>query len=143
MKGVNYKKILFALVLLTLFCLRAPAPFCDYLVIPVAPPLNPYIPLIRAVGKVETNNDTLAFNKEEQATGYFQIRPIRLKEYNRLTGSSYSLNDMFNYKISEEIFLYFADQIGPYDFEQIARKWNGSGKMTTTYWNRIKVILTK
>jgi hypothetical protein len=143
MNRVNYRKILIVLILLTVFWLRATAPFCDYLIIPVAPPLNPYIPLMQAVGMVETNNDTLAYNQEEQATGYFQIRPIRLKEYNRLTGNSYTLNEMYNYKISEEIFLYFADQIGPYDFEQIARKWNGSGRMTTAYWKRIKAILPR
>ena len=34
-----------------------------------------------------------------------------------------------------------ADQIGPYDFEQIARKWNGSGQLTINYWNRIKEYL--
>jgi len=90
---------------------------------------------------VETKYDTLAYNTEEEATGYFQIRPVRLKEYNRLTGSSYTIKDMFNYKKSEKVFLYFADRIGPYDFEQIARSWNGSGSMTTSYWNRIRALL--
>lgn len=90
---------------------------------------------------VETKNDTLAYNPEEEATGYFQIRPVRLKEYKRLTGSSYTIKDMFNYKKSEEVFLYFADRIGPYNFEQIARSWNGSGSMTTSYWHRIRALL--
>ena len=77
----------------------------------------------------------------EKAAGYFQIRPIRLADYNRRTGSKYKMKDMFSYEISEKIFLYFADQIGPYDFERIAKNWNGSGRMTINYWKRIKQYL--
>ncbi len=51
------------------------------------------------------------------------------------------MEDMFDYEISEKIFLYFADMIGPYDFEKIAKRWNGSGSMTINYWNRIKIYL--
>jgi hypothetical protein len=51
------------------------------------------------------------------------------------------MKDLYNYNISEKIFLYFADQIGPYDFEKIAKKWNGSGHMTITYWKKIKQYL--
>jgi hypothetical protein len=86
-------------------------------------------------------NDTLAYNPLEEATGIFQIRPIRLQDYNNRTGSKYKMSDLFDYEVSEKIFLYFADQIGPYDMEQIARRWNGSGHMTTFYWNRIKEFL--
>ena len=86
-------------------------------------------------------NDTMAYNPLEQAAGIFQIRPIRLTEYNKRTGRNYKMKDLYDYDISEKIFLYFADLIGPYDFEQIARKWNGSGHMTTYYWNRIKQYL--
>jgi hypothetical protein len=32
---------------------------------------------------VETKGDTLAYNPYEEATGIFQIRPIRLKDYNK------------------------------------------------------------
>ena len=83
----------------------------------------------------------MAYNPLEEATGIFQIRPIRLKDYNIRTGSNYQMKDLYDYKISEQIFLYFADQVGPYDLEQIARRWNGSGHMTTYYWNRIKEYL--
>ena len=85
--------------------------------------------------------DTTAYNEREMATGYFQIRPIRLKDYNIRTGNKYTMNDMFDYKISEKVFLYFATQIGPYDFEKIARNWNGSGAKTFEYWERIKEYL--
>jgi hypothetical protein len=51
------------------------------------------------------------------------------------------MNDLFNYKISEKIFLYYAAEIGPYDFERIARAWNGSGESTNLYWEQVKKLL--
>jgi hypothetical protein len=90
---------------------------------------------------VETIGDTLAFNPLEEAVGVFQIRPIRLIDYNKRTGNKYSRTDLFNYETSEKIFIYFADQIGPYNLEMIAKRWNGSGKQTVNYWNRIKRYL--
>jgi hypothetical protein len=104
-------------------------------------PIEPYKQIAFAVGMVETKGDTLAYNPIEKAAGIFQIRPIRLIDYNKRTGSSYSRNDLFNYEISEKIFLYFADQVGPYNLEHIARRWNGSGHLTTNYWSRIKQFL--
>jgi hypothetical protein len=90
---------------------------------------------------VETKCDTLAYNPLEGAAGVFQIRPIRLIDYNKRTGNSYSREDLFSYETSEKIFLYFADQIGPYNLELIAKKWNGSGHLTINYWSRIKQYL--
>jgi hypothetical protein len=90
---------------------------------------------------VETQYDTLAYNPLEEAAGYFQIRPIRLMDYNNRTGNDYSLLDLFDYKISEKIFLYYATEIGPYDFERIAKTWNGSGNSTILYWEQVKKFL--
>jgi hypothetical protein len=104
-------------------------------------PVEPYKQLALAIGLVETKCDTLAYNPVEKAVGIFQIRPIRLIDYNNRTGSRYSRKDLFNYDISEKIFLYYANQIGPYNLELIAKKWNGSGHLTTNYWHRIKKYL--
>ena len=90
---------------------------------------------------VEGMGDTAVYNELEMAAGYFQIRPIRVQDYNIRTGNKYTLNDMFDYEIAEKIFLYFATQIGPYDFEKIAKNWNGSGAKTIEYWQRIKEFL--
>jgi hypothetical protein len=90
---------------------------------------------------IETKGDDMAYNPLEAAAGIFQIRPIRLIDYNKRTGSNYTRKDLFTYEISEKIFLYYADQVGPYNLEQIARKWNGSGHLTTNYWDRIKRYL--
>jgi hypothetical protein len=90
---------------------------------------------------VEGMGDTTAYNPQEKAIGYFQIRPIRLVDYNRRTGNHYAMKDMFNYEISEKVFLYYASQTGPYNFEKIAKNWNGSGAKTALYWKRIKKYL--
>jgi hypothetical protein len=137
----NLRKIVFFILLVLLFSFRVSAPSRESLIILYSLRVEPYKQLIHAIGMIETRCDTLAYNPIEEAAGYFQIRPIRLEDYNKRTGSNYTMKDLFNYEISEKIFLYYANQIGPYDFELIARKWNGSGHMTTHYWNRIKKYL--
>jgi hypothetical protein len=134
----NFKKIVFPALVLFSITFRLAAPDRESLSIISSSPIEPYKKLIYAIGMVETKFDTLAYNPVEQAVGYFQIRPIRLKDYNKRTGSKYKMKDMFNYEISEKIFLYYAEQIGPYDFEKISRNWNGSGPRTIQYWKKIK-----
>jgi hypothetical protein len=137
----SLKKVFFIGLMFLSVTFRASSPAVNAFFIFDTPPVEPYKQLIFAIGFVETMNNNLAYNPLEQATGIFQIRPIRLQDYNRRTGNNYKMKDLFDYKISERIFLYFADQIGPYDIEQIARKWNGSGHMTTYYWDRIREYL--
>ncbi len=112
----------------------------DVIYIAKLEPIRPYKQLIYAVGKVECDLDTLAYNRLEKATGYFQIRPIRLNDYNKRTGKKYKIKDLYDYNISEEIFLYYANSIG-YDYEKIAKSWNGSGPKTIIYWKKIKQYL--
>jgi hypothetical protein len=139
-----YKKLrkleIICFILLT-FSAKVSAPCWRSLTICEFPPVEPYKKLEFAIGMVETKGDTLAYNPLEEAIGIFQIRPIRLNDYNQRTGSKISRRDLFNYDISEKIFLYYAEQAGPYKFEQIAKSWNGSGHMTTFYWDRIKHFL--
>ena len=117
------------------------APASDSFIVVRTSPLEPFKSLISAIGMVETQYDTLAYNPLEEAVGYFQIRPIRLEDYNDRTGSTYTMNDLFNYKISEKIFLYYAAELGPYNFERIAKTWNGSGQSTIQYWDQVKRFL--
>ena len=138
----NIKKtggIILALILLSVSPVSAPS--LKLITIAASVPAEPYKRLIHAIGMVETKGDTLSFNPVENAVGYFQIRPIKLKDYNAQTRSRYKMNDLFSYEVSEKIFLYFAEQIGPNDLEQIAKKWNGSGRMTINYWNRVKRLI--
>ncbi len=134
---VNKKKIVTITFLLS-FALRVFAPDRESVIIIKTTPVDPFRTLIHAIGKVETSYDTLAYNPFEEAVGYFQIRPIRLQDYNERTGNTYSKSDLYNYYISEKIFLYYASQLGPYNFEQIARNWNGSGAKTIQYWKQVK-----
>jgi hypothetical protein len=140
MNMVKIKKT-FTVTILLLLTLKALAPDRKSLIVVDSEPVNPYKKLIYAIGMVETKGDTLAYNPVEHAVGYFQIRPVRLKDFNMRTGSKYTMKDLFNYKISEKIFLYYASQIGPNDFEKIARRWNGSGSRTFFYWKQVKKLL--
>jgi hypothetical protein len=137
------KTIYIFLLLFAQFAFSPPvsAPVPENIVIINPSPVNPYSRLIYAIGMAENKCDTMAYNAVEMATGFFQIRPIRLEDYNNRTGSRYTLNDMFNYVIAEKVFLYYADKIGPYNYEKIARNWNGSGKKTLYYWNKVKKYL--
>jgi len=139
MKSILKKIILFAFMLLITFKVFAPA--SESLILVRTSPAEPFLNLIHAIGMVETQYDTLAFNPLEEAVGYFQIRPIRLMDYNARTGSTYTMNDLFNYKISEKIFIYYATELGPYNFERIAKTWNGSGNSTIQYWEQVKRFL--
>ena len=135
------RKIFIVVFLLVSFSCRVSAPDRKSFNILDSDPVQPYKKLIKATGMVESKGDTLAYNPIEMAAGFFQIRPIRLLDYNKRTGSKYTMKDMFSYEISEKIFLYYASKIGPYNFEQIARSWNGSGHHTNSYWKQIKQLL--
>ena len=93
------KKILF-FTLLLLFGSPSFAPNKESVIIFYSSPIEPYNKLIYAIGMVEGKCDTLAYNASEKASGYFQIRPIRLEDFNKRTGSNYTMTDLFNYEIS-------------------------------------------
>ena len=139
MKAKSMKSIL--AVLFLFLTTRVLAPSITIGCIMVSEPVNPYDNLIRAVVQVESLGDTLAFNVKEEAIGAFQIRPIRILDYNQRTGSNYKLQNCVNYEISKRIFLYYAHRTGLHDYEKIARNWNGSGKTTLDYWEKIKKYL--
>lgn len=128
--------IIFLLVTELLF-----APMLYVLDIEEVQPICSYDALIRAVVAVESGGDASAYNQKENAVGAFQIRQIRVDHYNQLTGKNYSLADMFDYEISKEIFIYFAQREPT--FEAIARRWNGSGTATDIYWEQVKAQLNK
>lgn len=119
---------------------RAIAPDVKILVIPETEPVNIYERLMMAVLLVESGGDTLAFNAFEEAYGPFQIRPIRLKDYNIRTGKNYVMQDCYKVDVSREVFLYYARHLGP-DYERIAKRWNGSGEKTIEYWAKVKANL--
>lgn len=130
------------MMLLLLCTARAIAPNVNVLPVMESQPVDIYERLMQAILLVESAGDTMAYNPIEQAYGPFQIRPIRLTDYNMRTGKRYIMKDCYTLKVSREVFLYYAIQIGS-DYETIARKWNGSGVMTIEYWSKVKNALNQ
>lgn len=144
--GINYipryMRIIMAMMFLLLCSARAIAPNVQVLPIVEAQPVDIYERLMQAILMVESAGDTMAFNPVEQAYGPFQIRPIRLTDYNMRTGKKYLMRDCYTLRVSREVFRYYAVRLGS-DYEIIARKWNGSGVLTNDYWKKVQGILSK
>ena len=136
-RNVKIFLILFLLLLTT----RAPAPGLKVTFILASEPVHLFERLIKAIVQVESLGDPLAYNLLEEATGAFQIRPIRLRDYNQRTGNNYKIEDCYDYEFSKGIFLYYAILTEFPDYETITRNWNGSGKATLVYWRKVKYHL--
>jgi hypothetical protein len=106
-------------------------------------PLTPYDKLIYAICWVESRSGKFVYNGAEQAVGWFQIRQVRVDDYNDKRGTDYKLDDFFDYELSKEMFLFYCEGD---NFEKIARCWNGGEKgmkikQTLKYWNLVKTRL--
>ena len=125
-------------LLITLFAfwhlLGGPAPAGLMIIAPEK--IEPYERIIKAIVTVESGGNTFAYNPKEGATGAFQIRQIRLDEYNRLSGEKLKLSDCYDYEVSKRIFLFYSMQFRYDDYRAIARDWNKS--KTDKYWNKVK-----
>ena len=107
--------------------------------------------LTEAIIQVESVGNDSAYNKSEDAVGCLQIRPIMVREVNRLlkkrkNPKRYTLLNRWDRQKSIEMFLVFTKNISK--FEAKARCWNGGPKgmtksATIKYWNKVKTILTK
>jgi len=140
MAYINMRKFII-IILFLIIGFRVAAPETNSFIIYELHGIHPFSDLIYATAMVETMGNILAYNEFENAVGIFQIRQVRIDEYNNRTGSNYALSDMFDPQLSEKVFLYFASRYGPYNMEKIAKTWNGSGPMTELYWKRIKQYL--
>jgi hypothetical protein len=102
--------------------------------------------LVEAIIWVESRGDTLAYNKSEEALGCLQIRPIMLREVNRLLAKNsikkvYTLKDRTSRSKSIEMFNVIRGHLNNPTDERIARTWNGGynyGESTLKYWNKVK-----
>jgi hypothetical protein len=76
---------------------------------------------------LESQNDPKAFNKREQAAGILQIRPIMVREINRLLREErYTLEDRWCPDTSREMFITYQNIVNPtWDEELACKKWNG------------------
>jgi hypothetical protein len=132
------KNLLLILVILTICRATLFAPEWQHFSIMPGKSINPYKELAKAVRRLESNNGEHIWNSVEGAVGDFQIRQIRVDDYNKRTGNNYKLEDFYDYNLSEKMFLYYANGKS---FEKAAKNWNGSGPMTIKYWNQIKGLL--
>jgi len=110
---------------------------------PVEQPI-PIDTLLNAVMAVESNFDTMAYNAKENAAGVLQIRPIMVREVNRLLGEDkYTLKDRWSKAKSIEMFNVIRSHLKGATDEEIARTWNGgyNGKNipeTLQYWIKVR-----
>jgi len=100
--------------------------------------------LIEAIIYVESRGDTLAHNVSENAVGCLQIRPIMLREVNRLLGyNKYKLTDRWNKEKSIQMFNVIKEHTTNPTDEKLARNWNGGWngykkQSTLKYWQKVK-----
>ena len=94
--------------------------------------------------KIESNNGLYVYNEKENAIGIAQIRPIMIREVNRLLGENkYSHEQAWDDSLSFCIFKDYQDKVNPsYDLEIGSRLWNGgiSGmnkQSTIKYYQKI------
>ena len=128
------------IIILSLFSGTLYAPGYHSIPLLIDNPANPFEKIIMAIVRIESNGNDSAYNKKENAVGAFQIREIRLKDYNQRTGSNYQLQDCYDYEVSKKIFLYYASKFHPEDIKGICVCWNGVSK-ENKYFNKVKSLL--
>jgi hypothetical protein len=104
----------------------------------------------RAVCQVESGNDPNAYNQREDAAGIAQIRPIMIRDANRIIGrEKWTLADRWDPKQSFQVFSlivrYYRPNGGP---QQWARIWNGgphgdTKPATIPYWLKVQREMNK
>jgi hypothetical protein len=111
-----------------------------------------YTPLIRAIIFVESSGRDSVINHRTNAVGCMQIRPIMVKEVNRILNKrsikdSFNLEDRFSRAKSIEMFNIWKSYWHPGDpYEVVSRCWNGGvrgnkKKSTERYWKKVKQFL--
>ena len=105
--------------------------------------------LVDALILVESAGNERAFNKKENACGCLQIRPIMVREVNRIlrkqkSEQRFTKEDRWDCGKSKEMFYIWARYHHNFsDDEKIARNWNGGPRgykkqSTEYYWNKVQ-----
>ncbi len=104
--------------------------------------------LFKAICTVESNNDPTKYNEEEKAAGIAQIRPICVKDVNRILGCvRYSLRDRYSVSKALDMFdIYTNHYARSGEAEEMARVWNGGPKgmsknSTMKYWLKVRLVM--
>ena len=110
---------------------------------------------VAAVIQVESRGNDNAYCRKEDAVGCLQIRPIMVREVNRILKLNnirmrYTLNGRWSRVRSLEMFEIMAEEVECCDgltrlefYEIVARKWNGGQRghkkrSTKKYWKKVK-----
>ena len=115
-------------------------------------PLKPKIipsNITSAMIYVESNGNDSAYNKTEEAVGCLQIRPIMVREVNRIlkkkgNDKRFEMEDRWEREKSLEMFHIWREHHHPNSTDEvIARNWNGGPngfkkESTLKYWKKVK-----
>jgi len=105
--------------------------------------------VVEAMIQVESAGKDSAYNVSEDAVGCLQIRPIMVREVNRILRKQgdtlrYRLKDRWNREKSLEMFHVWREYHHPNSTDEvIARNWNGGPRgykkqSTTRYWEKVQ-----
>ena len=105
--------------------------------------------VVKAMIQVESCGNDSAYNVSEEAVGCLQIRPIMVREVNRILRKQgdtirFELEDRWNREKSLEMFHIWREYHHPNSTDEvIARNWNGGPKgyekeSTIRYWKKVK-----
>lgn len=108
--------------------------------------------LEKAIIHVESRGNDRAVNNRTNAVGCMQIRPIMVREVNRILsikgeGKRFTYDDRLNREKSLDMFRIWRSFHHKKDSDEVvARCWNGGGdghNMTATikYWNKVKRLI--
>ena len=133
-------------LILTLTTTLLFAPAEKTLYIPRPESINPYETIWKVACKIESSNNPLAYHMEENgfpSIGIVQIQESRLIDFNRRFRQSFTLMDMYVPEKAKIVFMAYASDFSPNDYESIFRCWNGGGNgmsknSTIDYWKKAK-----
>ena len=105
--------------------------------------------LVDALILIESSGNPKAFNKKENACGCLQIRPIMLREVNRIlrkqnNDKRFTKEDRWSCGLSQEMFYIWRNYHHENSSDEIiARNWNGGPRgykkqSTEHYWNKVQ-----
>jgi hypothetical protein len=100
--------------------------------------------LFEALAFVESRGYSGAFNAKEDAAGLLQIRPIMVRDVNRIVGyDRWTLDDRWSAARSREMLATYLGYYGATSYEQAARRWNGGPdgdqeQATERYWRQVR-----
>jgi hypothetical protein len=132
--------------------LAMPKPLTPYIQVTKPKPIlktNKVKTLVDALILVESAGNPKAFNKKENACGCLQIRPIMVREVNRILRKQnedkrFTKENRWDCGLSQEMFYIWRNHHHENSSnEVIARNWNGGPRgykkqSTEHYWNKVQ-----